>query len=56
MVIEPEWVTKVKSGKEDTIITELKEGTCAELDIPVPFWNVIWSAPGWFSGTEKNRL
>ncbi|GET33945.1 putative NADH-dependent flavin oxidoreductase YqiG [Prolixibacter bellariivorans] len=53
MVIEPEWITKVKSGKEDTITTELKEGTCAELDIPVPFWNVIWSAPGWFSGTEK---
>ncbi|MGL4858518.1 MAG: NADH-dependent flavin oxidoreductase [Enterobacteriaceae bacterium] len=51
MIIDPEWVEKVQQGREEQIITTLSAGSREQLEIPEPFWQVIWSAPGWFPGT-----
>lgn len=53
MIIDPEWIEKVEQGRENEIVSSLREDVRSELDMPQPFWNVIWSAPGWFPGTLK---
>jgi len=52
MIMDPEWVEKIVQGKEDQIITTMRKGTREELEIPLPFWETIWKAPGWFPGTK----
>ena len=53
LIIEPDWVEKVQQGRETEIETTIKKDAQERLVIPEPLWNVIWSAPGWFPGTEK---
>lgn len=48
LIIDPEWLEKVKSGREDEIETELNLNKQAELAVPAPLWNAITTHAGWF--------
>ncbi|WP_139490548.1 NADH-dependent flavin oxidoreductase [Brevibacillus dissolubilis] len=48
LVIEPDWVEKVREGRESEIETVLKKDAQERLVIPDPLWNAIMNAPGWF--------
>lgn len=50
IIIDPDWVTKVKEGKESEIETELDKEAQDRLVVPDPLWNVILNRPGWFPG------
>lgn len=52
MIIDPEWVEKIETGRDNEIITTLRKEMQDELEIPKPFWKTIWQAPGWFPGTN----
>lgn len=47
LIIEPEWVEKVTSGKEFAIETVLKKNDQVRLDIPAPLWQMFLNRPGW---------
>lgn len=50
LIIDPDWVQKIESGKEEEIITLLDKEKQEELVVPDPLWNAITNAPGWFPG------
>ncbi len=50
LIIEPEWVQKIAAGSGSLIRTMLKFEDRETLTMPLPFWNTIWNAPGWFPG------
>ena len=50
LIIDPDWLKKIKEGKEDEIVTEIDKGKQEELVVPDPLWNAIMNAPGWFPG------
>lgn len=52
IIMEPEWVSKVESGKTSEIHTTLSKVHWKSLDIPEPLWNAIMNTPGWFPVTE----
>lgn len=53
LVMDPDWVHKIKNGKENDIETKLDLTKQKELNIPDAFWDVITSVPGWFPGVEE---
>lgn len=50
LIIDPNWVKKIKEGREDDIVTEIDKGKQEELVVPDPLWNAIVNTPGWFPG------
>lgn len=52
LIMEPEWVNKIKLEKASEIRTSLSKGDRESLSIPVPLWNAITNTPGWFPITE----
>lgn len=48
IIMEPDWVSKVQSGKISEIRTTLSKSSKSALDIPGPLWNAIINTPGWF--------
>ena len=52
LLIDPEWVQKVKSENEAEINTILDLNGKEALDFPDSFWNVITSIPGWVPGVK----
>lgn len=50
IIIDPDWVQKVKEGKESEIVIEIDKTKQKELVIPDPLWNAIVNTPGWFPG------
>jgi 2,4-dienoyl-CoA reductase-like NADH-dependent reductase (Old Yellow Enzyme family) len=52
MIIDPDWVQKVKEGKENEIITEINKDNQEQLVIPDPLWQAITHTPGWFPGIQ----
>ncbi|MBZ9687049.1 NADH-dependent flavin oxidoreductase [Clostridium estertheticum] len=52
IIMEPDWVSKVQSGKPLEIRTTLSKTLGRSLDIPEPLWNAIMNTPGWFPLTE----
>jgi len=48
LIIDPDWVRKVASGKENEIRTELTLNDQEKLGISDPLWNKIVHTPGWF--------
>jgi len=48
IIMEPEWVNKIKTGKISEIRTTLSKCDQKSLDIPDPLWNAIINTPGWF--------
>jgi 2,4-dienoyl-CoA reductase-like NADH-dependent reductase (Old Yellow Enzyme family) len=53
IIIEPEWVQKVKQGREMDIRTTVTKDDQSELIIPDPLWHAIMNTPGWFPVVEK---
>ncbi|MCM3271503.1 NADH-dependent flavin oxidoreductase [Paenibacillus elgii] len=52
LVIDPDWIEKVKQGREADIETMLRADAQQRLVIPDPLWRMIWGDPGWFPGTS----
>ena len=50
LIIEPDWVQKVESGREETIAVKLDKDAQEQLVVPDPLWQAIVNAPGWFPG------
>ncbi|MGY3716143.1 oxidoreductase [Sutcliffiella cohnii] len=48
LVVDPHWVEKVKSNKEETIIHHLTENDQQKAVIPTPLWKLILEVEGWF--------
>lgn len=48
LVVDPHWVEKVKSNKEETIIHHLTEKDQQKAVIPIPLWKLILEVEGWF--------
>ncbi|MFJ7974336.1 NADH-dependent flavin oxidoreductase [Peribacillus sp. NPDC096379] len=48
LIIDPDWVEKVKQGRESEIETKLKKDAQSRLIVPDPLWQVIVNTPGWF--------
>jgi len=48
LIIDPDWVIKVKEGKESEIETKLKKDAQERLVVPDPLWQAIIHTPGWF--------
>ena len=47
LIIDPDWVEKVRQGKESEIETKLKKDAQSRLVLPKPLWKLIVSRPGW---------
>lgn len=52
LIIDPDWVEKVKEGKENEIITQINKSNQEQLVIPDPLWQAIIHSPGWFPGIQ----
>jgi 2,4-dienoyl-CoA reductase-like NADH-dependent reductase (Old Yellow Enzyme family) len=52
LIIEPDWVEKVASGRENEIETKIDTGAQARLVVPDPLWQAIVNTPGWFPGIQ----
>ncbi|MTT31364.1 NADH-dependent flavin oxidoreductase [Terrilactibacillus sp. BCM23-1] len=48
LIIDPDWVQKIKEGRENEIITKLNRDDQEKLVIPDPLWQAIMNTPGWF--------
>lgn len=48
LIVEPDWVEKVESGREEEVATTLTEADQERLVIPDPLWKMITNTPGWF--------
>ncbi len=48
LIIEPDWVEKVASGKQSTIRKVIQRTDQDELVVPTPLWQAIVHSPGWF--------
>ncbi|MFJ7824830.1 NADH-dependent flavin oxidoreductase [Psychrobacillus sp. NPDC096623] len=47
LIVEPDWIEKVKTGKESTIRTEIYPEDREDLALPDAMWEYIQSRPGW---------
>lgn len=48
LIMEPDWVEKVQSGRQEDIATTLSTTAQKQLVIPDPLWQGIVGSPGWF--------
>ncbi|WP_043930858.1 NADH-dependent flavin oxidoreductase [Bacillus sp. EB01] len=48
LIVEPKWVEKVNSGKEEEIRVTLSKNDQGKLVVPNPLWQAIVNTPGWF--------
>ncbi|AEI39399.1 NADH-dependent flavin oxidoreductase [Paenibacillus mucilaginosus] len=48
LIMEPDWVEKIESGREAEIRTTLSRSAQQELVVPDGLWQAIMNAPGWF--------
>lgn len=47
LIVDPDWVKKVKSGKENDIKLSLRNKDRKAVTVPVSMWQRLRSAPGW---------
>jgi 2,4-dienoyl-CoA reductase-like NADH-dependent reductase (Old Yellow Enzyme family) len=52
LIMDPDWVEKIESGREDEIATRIDKNAQAQLVVPDPLWQAIVNSPGWFPGVE----
>lgn len=52
LIIDPDWVEKVETGRENEIETKLDTGAQKRLVVPDPLWQAIVNTPGWFPGVQ----
>lgn len=55
LIVEPDWIKKVKEGKEKTIRTKIRLQDRADLMLPDAMWEYVESNPGWLPIVETNR-
>ncbi|MFC4776909.1 NADH-dependent flavin oxidoreductase [Paenibacillus sp. GCM10023252] len=48
LIMEPDWVVKVKEGREQQIRTTIARDDQAKLSVPDYLWQAIVHTPGWF--------
>ncbi|MCG7343824.1 NADH-dependent flavin oxidoreductase [Sporosarcina sp. ACRSL] len=53
LIVEPEWVEKVKQGRENDIKTTVNPNDQARLQVPDPLWELMMSVEGWFPVEKK---
>ena len=56
LIIDPDWLEKVKSDREDEIETALDLNKQAELAVPAPLWNAIITRAGWFPIKDQPKI
>ncbi|WP_433771122.1 NADH-dependent flavin oxidoreductase [Bacillus wiedmannii] len=49
LIMDPEWLEKVKEGKEDTIFDALYRSEKVDIDLPKALWDKLINTPGWFN-------
>lgn len=47
LIVEPDWLQKVKAGEEETIRTEIHMEDSKDLALPDAMWEYIEAIPGW---------
>lgn len=52
LIIDPDWVEKIETGRENEIETKIDTGAQARLVVPDPLWQAIVNTPGWFPGVQ----
>jgi 2,4-dienoyl-CoA reductase-like NADH-dependent reductase (Old Yellow Enzyme family) len=52
LIIDPDWIQKIKEGKEAEINTTLDTTKQEQLVVPDPLWQAIVHSPGWFPGVN----
>jgi 2,4-dienoyl-CoA reductase-like NADH-dependent reductase (Old Yellow Enzyme family) len=52
LIIDPDWVEKVESGRENEIQTKIDLGAQKRIVVPDPLWQAIVNTPGWFPGVQ----
>lgn len=52
LIIDPDWVQKIKEGRESEIVTKIDKNKQQELVVPDPLWQAIVNTPGWFPGSK----
>lgn len=52
IIMEPQWFSKIESGKVEELRTSLSKNDRETLEIPEPLWNAIINTTGWFPITE----
>ncbi|MED3855481.1 NADH-dependent flavin oxidoreductase [Priestia megaterium] len=55
LIVEPDWVQKVRSGKEETIRQSMSLDDQEQLVIPDAMWETITSVPGWLPIQENQK-
>ncbi|PTL39935.1 NADH-dependent flavin oxidoreductase [Alkalicoccus saliphilus] len=55
LIVDPQWVEKVESGREAEIRTELSTEDREKLVVPKPLWKAIVNTPGWFPVAEHKQ-
>lgn len=53
LLVEPDWIKKVKNGEEDTIRTEIRLEDREDLAFPDSMWEYVQSRPGWLPFATK---
>lgn len=55
LIVDPDWVEKIQSGRESEIKTTLSKNDQAQLVVPDPLWQAIVNRPGWFPVQEHQQ-
>lgn len=56
LIVEPDWIQKVKTGEEDTIRTEIHMKDREDLSLPDAMWEYVEARPGWLPIVKKEQL
>ncbi|CAM4048236.1 NADH:flavin oxidoreductase [Bacillus luti] len=49
LIMNPDWIEKVKNGKEEELKTAIQKSTVSELELPEKLWHVIEASGPWFT-------
>ncbi|MFD1888143.1 NADH-dependent flavin oxidoreductase [Paenibacillus wenxiniae] len=56
LIVDPNWVEKVQSGRENEILYTLSKNDQKSLILPDPLWNMVINIPGWFPVVEAQEV
>ncbi|WP_244196586.1 hypothetical protein [Paraburkholderia hospita] len=51
LVINPDWMTQARNGRDDDIRPSVSADDASRVSIPQKLWAVIDATPGWFNVT-----
>ncbi|MBM7579281.1 NADH-dependent flavin oxidoreductase [Jeotgalibacillus terrae] len=55
IIVEPDWIQKVETGREEEIRTSLSVDDRETLTVPEPLWQAIVNTKGWFPVKEHQN-